>query len=236
MWVGFPPSQALTCLYRLLSCMCAQGPAGSFNCWQLAPYVPAARSPCSPSRRWLSRLGGWRTIFYFNWVIIVFTAVFGFGMGGYASIKVRGMGSDAQMRMLHIPVGWALAALLSSFQQSLPTHPFTVPSPIRPLLKASRTLACLQPATTAEHRWPPAGPVLMHPKNQLAERWARSASARLARMRVVRPAKPAPPFLAWSLRNSLPCVVITNSEPGAFHPATLPSAFFQASPATCAQD
>ncbi|KAI7843624.1 hypothetical protein COHA_002864 [Chlorella ohadii] len=39
------------------------------------------------SNKWLSRLGGWRTIFYFNWVIIVFTAVFGFGMGGYASIK-----------------------------------------------------------------------------------------------------------------------------------------------------
>lgn len=29
-------------------------------------------------------------MFWFNWLIIVFTAVFGFGMGGYASIKASG--------------------------------------------------------------------------------------------------------------------------------------------------
>ena len=38
--------------------------------------------------RFLERIGGFNTIFWINWVIIGFTAVFGLGMGGYASIKV----------------------------------------------------------------------------------------------------------------------------------------------------
>lgn len=37
------------------------------------------------------RMGGYTTIFWLNWVIIFFTAVFGLGMGGYASIKVTAL-------------------------------------------------------------------------------------------------------------------------------------------------
>ncbi|KAL4441475.1 hypothetical protein ABPG77_001979 [Micractinium sp. CCAP 211/92] len=39
------------------------------------------------NNRALSKIGGWHFVFWFNWLIIVFTAIFGFGMGGYASIK-----------------------------------------------------------------------------------------------------------------------------------------------------
>ncbi|GAB4818758.1 hypothetical protein N2152v2_005804 [Parachlorella kessleri] len=40
-----------------------------------------------PPNRYIQKLGGYKFIFWFNWVVIVFTAIFGFGMGGYASIK-----------------------------------------------------------------------------------------------------------------------------------------------------
>ncbi|PSC69121.1 auxin transporter 1 [Micractinium conductrix] len=40
-----------------------------------------------PPNKFIQKLGGWSFVFWFNWVIIAFTAVFGFGMGGYSSIK-----------------------------------------------------------------------------------------------------------------------------------------------------
>jgi hypothetical protein len=50
---------------------------------------PSTISPVATCR-YLAKLGGWTFIFWFNWFIIGFTAVFGFGMGGYASIKAFG--------------------------------------------------------------------------------------------------------------------------------------------------
>jgi auxin influx carrier (AUX1 LAX family) len=37
--------------------------------------------------RFWNPFGGWSFIFWFNWVLIVFTAIFGFGFGGYSSVK-----------------------------------------------------------------------------------------------------------------------------------------------------
>ncbi len=59
-------------------------PPGSTVGWQA---VRSAHRPPFSSRHF---------VFWFNWLIIVFTAIFGFGMGGYASIKasLRALGGQ----------------------------------------------------------------------------------------------------------------------------------------------
>ena len=47
----------------------------------------------------LQKIGGYQTVFWINWVIIVFTAVFGLGMGGYASIRVCPTAFRAEQRL-----------------------------------------------------------------------------------------------------------------------------------------
>lgn len=53
-----------------------------------APMRVAKLKDMTPTCSFLQRIGGYQTDFWINWVIIAFTAVFGLGMGGYASIRV----------------------------------------------------------------------------------------------------------------------------------------------------
>lgn len=70
--------------------------------------------------RWLRSIGGWNFIIWFNWVIVVFTAIFGFGLGGYASIKVctwhniRIVASPVSMQIVASPVIYHRCTYFSS--------------------------------------------------------------------------------------------------------------------------
>ena len=63
-------------------------PHSTFHPPAAAPHPTVAPTLPPQSARFIQKLGGWSFVFWFNWVIIAFTAVFGFGMGGYSSIKV----------------------------------------------------------------------------------------------------------------------------------------------------
>lgn len=92
-------------------------------------------------------MGGWNFVFYFNWIIIIGTAIFGFGFGGYASVKV-GMPAGSQL------------AVPACIQMCLPLQPLCmthiglrltcdVHTGCRPLWIQLTALECLLHALTA---------------------------------------------------------------------------------------